>query len=97
MPKKRKVHGPEFKAKVALEAIKGLNPIHQIAREYEINPNLVSKWKKQLMSQSPQIFQHGESKAVDEDQKLKEQKLYEEIGRMKVDLDFMKKKASLFS
>ena len=95
MGSKRKSYSPSFKAKVALEAIKGLKPVHQLASEYEVNPNLVSKWKKQLINQSKEVFERGLGNQT-KDADGKEARLYEQIGRLKVELEWLKKKATLF-
>jgi len=88
MPKKR--YTASYKAKVALEAIKGLKTISEIASEYEVHPNQVSKWKRQLHDGLEDVFAdprrsgHSEEKEKD--------RLYQEIGRLKVELDWLKKK-----
>ena len=88
MPRKR--HSAAFKSKVALEAIKGHKTISEIASEYEVHPNQVSQWKRQLRDGLEDVFldprksQHSEEKEKD--------RLYQEIGRLKVELDWLKKK-----
>jgi len=88
MPRKR--YSAAFKSKVALEAIKVQKTITEIASEYEVHPNQVSQWKKQLQEGVQDIFTDpGRSNRSDE--KIKD-KLYQEIGRLKVELDWLKKK-----
>jgi len=88
MPKKR--YTAAFKSKVALEAIKGQKTISEIASEYEVHPNQVSQWKRQLRDRLEDVFTdprrsgHSEEKEKD--------RLYQEIGRLKVELDWLKKK-----
>lgn len=88
---RRRRFGAAFKAKVALEAIKGLRTINEIAAEYEIHPNQVTKWKKQVLEDLPNIFSNGRAKRDITDEAVKN-RLYEEIGRLKVELDWLKKK-----
>ena len=56
MKKQRRKHSSEFKARVALEAIKGVKTVSQIAQEYEIHPVMVSSWKKEILSHLPDVF-----------------------------------------
>lgn len=90
----RKKHSPDFKAKVALEALKGLKTVNQIASETEVHPTQVTLWKKQLAEAIPSIF------TTDQGQKQKSQEditalLYQQIGQLKVELDWVKKKAGI--
>ena len=92
----RKVYQSEFKAKVALEAVKGRKTMNEIAKEYQIHPNQISKWKKQFLESLPGIFDNsraGRSGGADEE--LTDQ-LYQQIGRLKVELDWLKKKSAVF-
>ena len=57
MTRKRRTHSPEFKARVALEALKELKPIHQIASENEVYPAQVAQWKKELKARMPELFE----------------------------------------
>jgi len=88
MPRKR--YTAAFKSKVALEAIKGLKTISEIASGYEVHPNQVSQWKRQLRDGLEDVFtdprQSGRSEEKEKD------RLYQEIGRLKVELDWLKKK-----
>lgn len=87
---RRKFTG-EFKAKVAVEALKSQATINQIAARYELHPHQVAQWKKQLQSQAPTLFESGTSSgaAVVESH---ETELYEQIGRLKMELEWLKKK-----
>ena len=87
----RKPRNAQFKSQVALEALKNQKTINELAAEYEIHPNMISKWKKQLLDGLPSIFADGRTKAVQNDEAL-QGRLYEEIGRLKVELDWLKKK-----
>lgn len=86
----RKSYSGDFKAKVALEAVKGERSLSELASRYEVHPNQIRTWKKQLITGLPDIFsEHRRSK--DENDEGVKAKLYEEIGRLKVELDWLKK------
>ena len=87
MSKKRRQHNPELKAKVALEALKGIEPVHAIAAKHEIHPVQVSQWKKELAERLPEVFARKPDAAAREDE------LYRKIGRLEMELDWLKKKA----
>ena len=91
----RRKHSSSFKAKVALEAIQGRYTVRELAARYEIHPTLITNWKRQLTEEAMEIFERGPSTRETESS-AKEAQLYEEIGRLKVQLDWLKKKASLF-
>ena len=93
---KRRKFSAEFKTKVAIEAIRGLKTLHELSSEYEVHPNQISKWKKQLLSQAPQIFKdRRNSNNISEDKKV--EKLYQEIGQLQVELNWLKKKTGFIS
>ena len=96
MSVKRRVHSAAFKGKVALEALKELKPINVLASQYEIQPNQISTWKKQLKESVSEIFSRKRGKAK-EDTRKAEKRLYEEIGRLKMELDWLKKKSEPYS
>lgn len=90
MSAKRKTHCARFKAKVALEAYKGDKTAAELISAYKISSGQISTWKKCLVEGSVQLFESGQSKAIDETALTSP--LYEEIGRLKVELDWLKKK-----
>lgn len=96
MTTKRKVHSAQFKFRVALEAIKGEKTRNQIASSHGVHPGQVTDWKKQLLSSSDAVFGRKQNRGA-EVQAEKEAKLYEQIGRLKVELEWMKKKSAQFS
>lgn len=96
MTRTRKQYSPKFKAKVALEAIKGQRTINEIAAAYGVHPTIVQKWKKHALDLLPEVFADGRSRAVHSDEQLRDQ-LYQQIGQLKVELDWLKKKAGLLS
>ena len=94
MGQKRKRHGAEFKAKVALEALKGIKTVNELSSEYGIHPTQISHWKRQLQAGSREIFAGARAKEA-ADQEAQQAKLYEKIGRLKMELDWLKKTAGV--
>lgn len=89
----RKKHSTEFKAKVALVAIKGEQTIQEIAQKYEVHPNQITQWKKHLLDNATSAFEKADRKTSDEkESERKEEKLFSQIGKLKVENDFLKKK-----
>jgi len=91
----RKRYNASFKAKVALEAIRGERTISEIASETGVHPNQISKWKKQALEELPDIFSGGKKKREHSSEEL-ESELYKHIGQLKVELDWLKKKSRMF-
>ena len=91
--KKRKVHSAEFKAKVGMEAILGEKTLNEIGQQYGVHPVVVSQWKKAIQEQAATLFasKRGPKPAEHAD----EDRLYSEIGRLKMELDWLKKKSGL--
>jgi putative transposase len=96
MKSQRKRHSADFKAKVALEAIKGQRPINEIAAKFQVHPNQITQWKKQMLDALPSIFSDRRLKA-DRDHEQLEASLYQQIGQLKVELDWLKKKVGYSS
>ena len=92
----RKSYTKEFKVKVVLEAFKGQRTINEISSDYGIHPNQVMNWKKQAIESLPDVFSTRRTRDAEEEESLKAQ-LYQQIGQLKVELDWVKKKAGLFS
>jgi transposase-like protein len=92
----RKTYDTGFKVKVVLEAFKGQRTIQEISSHYGIHPNQVSQWKKQAIDSLPDVFSTRRTRVAEEDEALKAQ-LYQQIGQLKVELDWVKKKAGLLS
>ena len=86
----RKRHDASFKARVALEAVKGEKPISQLASEYSVHPNQIGQWKKRLLEDLPSIFS-GNRKKEEKDGEDLASELYRQIGQLKVELDWLKK------
>lgn len=89
---KRRTFSSDFKAKVAKAALKNDRSVKEIAAQFEIHPMMVSKWKKQASENLPSIFEdkHASSKGADHDKETRA--LYEEIGQLKMQLKWLKKK-----
>ena len=94
MSKKPQKRSAKFKLRVGLEAIKGQKTLNEIASEYQVNPSLVSKWKRQIIEGGQAIFTANVTRP--EAGGEQEAKLYEQIGRLKMELEWLKKKSSLF-
>jgi putative transposase len=91
MTKKRRRHTAQFKFKVALEAAKEDKTINEIASQHAVHPNLVSQWKKQLLEEGASVFNSTMARQQ-RDQAAHEAELYEQIGRLKMELEWLKKK-----
>ena len=83
-----------MKARIALEAIKGQKTIQEIASHYGVHPNQVSTWKRQLIDATPSLFSDRRSHPDTSDEALKAE-LYQQIGQLQVELDWLKKKSGL--
>jgi transposase-like protein len=90
----RRRYDANFKARVALEAIRGERTLAEIASAYGVHPNQISKWKKQVFVELPKIFSGRYEKNETQGKELLNQ-LYQQIGQLKVELDWLKKKAGL--
>lgn len=90
-----KKYSSDFKVKVALEAIKGIKTINEISSEYGVHPTQITQWKRQVLDELPQIFTHPGSRQAKQDEALIAS-LYQQIGQLKVELDFLKKKSGQY-
>ena len=88
--RKRQVHSPEFKAKVGLEALKGVKTINEMGQEYGVHPVPIGQWKKAIQEQAKSLFegQRGPQPVVEH---RRPEWLYSEIGKLKMELDWLKK------
>jgi len=89
---KRKRHDPQFKARVALEALKGIKTVQQIAKEFDVHPVQVTDWKKKLNTLAPSVFETGKEREA-EDFTSERNDLHSKIGELTVKLDFVVKKS----
>src|SRR5215204_1023737 len=90
MARQRKSYSAELKARIALEAIKGQLTVNQIATHYGVHPNQVQQWKQQAIKQLPGLFARPPARAAQDEAAWRAQ-LYQQIGHLKVELDWLKK------
>jgi len=91
--KSRRKFSAEFKAKVAIEAIKERSTIEELARKYELHPNQISAWKKEFIAKAAVVFTTEDNLTGDKKQReVLLEKLYSQIGQQKVEIDWLKKK-----
>ena len=89
MKKNRKQYNPDFKARVAMEALKGEETIAELAIRFEVHPTQINKWKKELVAGVANIFGADPKKIKDEKGLINQ--LYQQIGQLKVEKDFLEK------
>jgi transposase-like protein len=89
---KRKSFSKAFKAKVAIEAIRGEKTINEIASIYEVHPTQIAQWKKLALENLPEAMGDGRSKEVRSQHEMDEDKLHQKIGQQAIEIDFLKKK-----
>ena len=88
----RRQFGAAFKAKVAIEAIKGEKTLNEIASLYEVHPNQVGQWKKEALEQLPRAMADGRTKEARDCRPVDEEQLHRKIGQQVIEIDFLKKK-----
>jgi putative transposase len=96
MKKGRRNHSAEFKARVALEAIKGIKSMAELSSEYAVHPNQISTWKKQVLEELPGIFSEKRTRDAEGEAEIKA-RLYQQIGQLQFELDWLKKKSGIES
>jgi putative transposase len=96
MKGKRKQHTAAFKALVALAALKEDKTIGELASRFGVHPTLIHAWKKQLLAGADQVFRNG-GKVVTADAEAEKAELFEQIGRLKMELEWLKKKVGGFA
>ncbi len=89
----RKQYSPKFKARVAVEAIRGEKTLSQLGSQFKVHPIQIAKWRKTALDQLPELFVDGRTRKVSGE--AESNALYEEIGRLKVELDWLKKKVGM--
>jgi putative transposase len=92
MPKQRKTYSSDLKVRVALEAIKGHKTANEIAAEYGVHPTQIAQWKKQALDGLPELFSTRRSDQANSEEALIAS-LYQQIGQLKVQLDWLEKKS----
>ena len=96
MPRTRKNHPPSRKAKVAIEAITAQKTTTQIAQMFGVHPTQVGGWKRQALAGLPDVFGNGREQ-IRQQADTEKDELYKQIGQLKVELDFLKKRAGLIT
>ena len=91
--RKRRVFGAAFRAKVALAAAKGDKTLAQLAAQFEVHPNQVSTWRKELLERAAELFEDGRSRKSS-DVPDNSEELYAQIGRLQMEVEWLKKKAA---
>ena len=94
MGKQRRQFNAGFKAKVALEAIKGQRTVQEIASTFSVHPNQVAQWKRQALENLAELFGDGRRRTDLSDEELKSE-LYRQIGRLQMEIEWLKKKSGL--
>lgn len=97
MAKQRQARSADFKAKVALAAITEQQTVAELAQRYAVHPNQIHTWKKQLVDGAAQLFEDRRTTRIDSEQRAAEAELFEQIGRLKMELEWIKKKAAQFT
>jgi transposase-like protein len=96
MARKRKSHGKAFKAQVALAALKGDKTVNELVGLYGVHATMIHAWRKQLVDRAEELFERGASTTSTAEHEAIQAQLYEQIGRLKTELDWLKKKAANF-
>ena len=93
MTAKRRKLPAELKAKIALAAVRGEKTVNELAAEYQVHPVQISKWKKELQEGAPELFADRRTKGAAPQEQPPVDELYQQIGRLQFELEWLKKKA----
>lgn len=96
MAKKRKTIGSTQKAKAAIEAVREQRTVRELSTKYNVHTTQIHAWKKKLIEAAPEIFERGYAGSREKEFQQRESELFEEIGRLKMELEWLKKKAASF-
>ena len=88
---KRKNFSKEFKSKVAIEAIKGQRPVNELAQEFDVHPNQINRWKKDLLETAPEVFSRNKDREAKRTEMERDQ-LFRKVGQLQIEVDWLKKK-----
>ena len=95
MSNKRKQYSPQFKAKVALDAVRGEKTVPELSSQYSLHPSMINNWKKQLLEEASTLFENGRKKASEQNSQEEQiAELYRQIGQLKVERDFLAKRSA---
>ncbi len=95
MSKTRRKHSPEFKAKVVLDMLKGVETLSEISSKYGVHPTQLTKWRRSFLEKAPEIFSEKSIKREKASEQANDE-LYKKIGQLQVELDWLKKKSSVY-
>lgn len=93
MAQKRRTFDPKFKAQVALEALKERQTLNELAARYQLTPQTISLWKQQLLEQAPELFRDRRRKSENAEPLIPESELYQQIGQLTMEVEWLKKKS----
>lgn len=93
---KRRRFTDEFKAKVAVEAVKGQRTVNELAQEFGVHANQINQWKKQLLDGAAKVFGHGNDRESARTEEERDQ-LYRKVGQLQIELDWLKKRTGSMS
>lgn len=96
MVRKRKPRGGDFKAKVAIAALRERKTVGELSKQFDVHCTQIHQWKKLLQEQAADVFESGRKRRSETDAAAESKELYEQIGRLKMELEWLKKKASQF-
>jgi transposase len=95
MSRKRRQYSPEFKAKLAIAALRGDKTAAELASQYEIHPTMLNTWKRELLENASELFDKGKSaNKAQADVKAENDELYRQIGKLKVERDFLAERSA---
>jgi transposase-like protein len=94
METKRRQFSGEFKTRVVLDSLNGQQTVSELAGKYEVHPMQISKWRKEFLKEAPRIFSNGKNRHLEDKDRLIDE-LYKEVGRSRVEVEWLKKKVGL--
>jgi putative transposase len=94
MGKQRKQHSTQFKFRLAMEAAQGQHTLNELSSQHGVHPNQIGQWKRQLLEQGPQLFAGPALAGQQRAQQAREIQLFEQIGRLQMELEWLKKKSA---
>ena len=95
--KKRKQHSPAFKLKVVLEALKEEKTTAELASQFEVHPTMINSWKKDFLENAVSVFEDKRKKKGEPEQEKLIEDLYKQIGKQKVELDFLERACDMLN
>ena len=96
MSKQRRIHGDDFKARVALAAVKEHKTVNELASQFGVHTSQIQEWKRRLLEGAKDLFHGGKTRKQQAGNESEVAELYEQIGRLKMELEWIKKKAARF-